>query len=74
MGTRVLKEDFEPGFFVEHFVKDMGIALKEADSMGIRLPGLSMAKELYDGLVKDGHHRSGTQALYLHLKRFSENH
>ncbi len=58
---------------MEHFVKDMGIALKEAGVMKLELPGLKMAKELYDGLVEMKHERSGTQALYLYLRTFAEN-
>jgi 3-hydroxyisobutyrate dehydrogenase len=41
LGPRVLKRDFEPGFYVEHFVKDLGIALEECRRMGIALPGMS---------------------------------
>jgi 3-hydroxyisobutyrate dehydrogenase len=47
MGPRIAKRDFDPGFFVEHFLKDMGIALKEADRMNLSLPGLSLANQLY---------------------------
>ncbi|RLN88007.1 hypothetical protein BBJ28_00003870 [Nothophytophthora sp. Chile5] len=47
MGPRIAKRDFDPGFFVEHFVKDMGIALKEAERMNLSLPGLSLAHQLY---------------------------
>jgi len=68
LGTRILKEDFAPGFFVEHFVKDMGIALKESKAMGLHLPGLEMSLNLYEALMAKGHEKSGTQALYLHLK------
>ncbi len=69
LAPRIIKGDFEPGFFVEHFIKDMGIALVEAKKMGIKLPGLEMAYGLYKKLdeeMKLG--RKGTQALYLVLK------
>ena len=44
----MLKGDFEPGFYVKHFIKDMGIALEEAELMGEEMPGLSLAKSLYE--------------------------
>jgi 3-hydroxyisobutyrate dehydrogenase len=64
LAPRMLKEDFEPGFFVKHFVKDMGIAKSEAQEMGIHTPGLQLAYELYELLVNKGEENSGTQALY----------
>ncbi|MBE0546511.1 MAG: NAD(P)-dependent oxidoreductase [Rubrivivax sp.] len=66
MGPRVLKGDFAPGFFTEHFIKDMGIALAEAQRMKLDLPGLALAKRLYDGLAAKGHGRDGTQVLFKH--------
>lgn len=62
-GPRILKGDFAPGFYVEHFVKDMQIALDEADRMGLILPGLALAKTLYDKLMESGGARNGTQSL-----------
>ena len=67
LAPRILQGDFEPGFFVEHFVKDMGIALQEARRMNLSLPGLALAEQLYLALVAQGHGRSGTQALQLAL-------
>ena len=61
---RVCKNDFNPGFFVEHFVKDMDIALAEANRMGLQTPGLKLARELYGELVATGGARLGTQAIY----------
>ena len=55
-------------FFVEHFVKDMGIALAESKAMGLSLPGLALAEQLYRHLVELGHAKSGTQALILALE------
>lgn len=69
LGPRILKRDFKPGFFVEHFIKDMGIALEEAKRMGIVLPGLALAHQLYLSVQAIGHGRSGTQALMLALER-----
>ena len=69
LGGRIIKGDFAPGFFMEHFIKDMGIALAEAARMGLELPGLAQAKRLYDGLQAEGHGRSGIQALFKHYDR-----
>ncbi|MDQ0341453.1 NAD(P)-dependent oxidoreductase [Lederbergia wuyishanensis] len=60
---RVLKEDYSPGFFIKHFIKDMGIALEEAEKMNLRLPGLELAKKMYDSLAERGEENNGTQAL-----------
>jgi 3-hydroxyisobutyrate dehydrogenase len=68
---RILKRDFAPGFFVEHFVKDMGIALKEAERLNVALPGLALAQQLYISLKAQGHGRKGTQALMLALENLS---
>jgi len=67
-GPRILRRDFDPGFFVEHFVKDMGIALREASRMKLALPGLALAHQLYASLVAKGKGRLGTQALALVLE------
>src|SRR3989442_10660382 len=71
-GPRMLKGDFEPGFFVEHFLKDMEIALAEARRMNLALPGLALARELYVALRAQGAGRKGTQALILALARLSD--
>ncbi|MDQ0860444.1 NAD(P)-dependent oxidoreductase [Bacillus sp. V2I10] len=64
LGPRMLKEDFEPGFYVKHFIKDMGIAIEEADHMKMEVPGLTLAHSLYTELQKKGEGNSGTQALF----------
>ncbi len=64
LAPRIVRGDFAPGFFVKHFVKDMAIALREAEVMGIHLPGLETVKKLYDELVEQGDGNCGTQALY----------
>jgi 3-hydroxyisobutyrate dehydrogenase len=61
---RMLKGNFEPGFYIKHFIKDMQIAIDEAEQMGMEVPGLSLAKSLYGQLVEKGEENSGTQALY----------
>jgi 3-hydroxyisobutyrate dehydrogenase len=72
LAPRVIKRDFAPGFFVEHFIKDMGIALAEADRMNIALPGLALVHQLYIGLRAQGDGKRGTQALMLALERMSK--
>ena len=67
LAPRILAGDFAPGFSVEHFVKDLGIAVAEAERMGLELRGLSLARDLYVHLAAMGHARSGTQALVLAL-------
>ncbi|MCZ6673373.1 MAG: NAD(P)-dependent oxidoreductase, partial [Verrucomicrobia bacterium] len=54
LSPRALKGDFAPGFFVKHFIKDMRIAIESADEMGLELPGLKLAKSLYDKLAAQG--------------------
>jgi 3-hydroxyisobutyrate dehydrogenase len=71
LAPRVLKGDFEPGFIVEHFIKDMGIALSEAQRMQLALPGLALVHQLYLALQAQGHGRRGTQALLLALEHLS---
>ncbi len=71
LGPRMLKRDFEPGFYVEHFIKDMGIALAEAEKMNLCLPGLGLAKQLYESVRAQGYGRKGTQALLLALEAMS---
>jgi 3-hydroxyisobutyrate dehydrogenase len=68
---RMLKGDFEPGFVVEHFVKDMGIALAEARRMNLSLPGLALVQQLYVALMAQGQGRKGTQSLILALASLS---
>lgn len=65
MAPRMIDGDFDPGFFVEHFIKDMRIALDEAAAMNLALPGLALAQQLYQAVVAQGHKKDGTQALIL---------
>jgi 3-hydroxyisobutyrate dehydrogenase len=71
LGPRIMARNFEPGFFVEHFIKDMGIALDEAQRMNIALPGLALAKQLYLAVQAQGYGRKGTHALMLALEQLS---
>jgi 3-hydroxyisobutyrate dehydrogenase len=71
LGPRIINNNFDPGFFVEHFIKDMGIALDEAKRLGLALPGLALAHQLYLAVKAEGHGRDGTHALELALARMS---
>src|SRR5579859_3559170 len=64
MGPRIAKGDFAPGFFIEHFIKDMRIAHEEAAHMRRELPGLDLVRSLYQKLAEQGFTRNGTQALF----------
>jgi len=64
LGPRMLNQDFAPGFFVKHFIKDMTIAADSARSLGLETPGLDLAKKLYHKLAEQGCENDGTQALY----------
>ncbi|WP_071395510.1 NAD(P)-dependent oxidoreductase [Bacillus tuaregi] len=64
LAPRMINGNFMPGFYIKHFIKDMKIALAEADAMGMETPGLSLAKSMYDSLAQRGEEDSGTQALY----------
>jgi 3-hydroxyisobutyrate dehydrogenase len=70
-GPRMMANNFDPGFFVEHFIKDMGIALEESKRMGLAMPGLALAHQLYVALKAQGQGRSGTQSLVLALASLS---
>ena len=63
LAPRILNEDYTPGFFVKHFIKDMKIALDEAKEMDVSFPGLSLSKEMYEEIERKGEGDSGTQAL-----------
>jgi 3-hydroxyisobutyrate dehydrogenase len=71
LGPRIMDRNFEPGFFVEHFIKDMGIALDEAKRMNLSLPGLALANQLYLAVQAQGYGKKGTHALMLALEHLS---
>jgi 3-hydroxyisobutyrate dehydrogenase len=71
LAPRILHRDFEPGFFADHFIKDMGIALDEAGRMGIALPGLALVQQLYLSVRALGYGKKGTQALMLALEHMA---
>ena len=74
LAPKMLQQDFSPGFFVEHFIKDMGLALAAANRMGLLLPGLSVVHKLYQTVQSHGHGRSGTQALLVALEHMAPIH
>jgi 3-hydroxyisobutyrate dehydrogenase len=71
LAPRILRRDFEPGFFVDHFIKDMGISLEEARRMEISLPGLALVNQLYISVKALGFGKKGTQALMLALEKMA---
>lgn len=70
-GPRMMAGNFDPGFFVEHFIKDMGIALEESKRMNLSMPGLALGHQLYVALKSQGHGRDGTHSLMLALASLS---
>jgi 3-hydroxyisobutyrate dehydrogenase len=71
-GPRMMANNFDPGFAVEHFIKDMGIALEESKRMNLSMPGLALAHQLYVALKAQGHGRDGTHSLMLALASLSK--
>lgn len=64
LGPRICRNDYNPGFYIKHFIKDMGIALEEAKRSGLSLPGLALVNQLYISATAMGLDNFGTQALY----------
>jgi 3-hydroxyisobutyrate dehydrogenase len=73
VAPKIVEGDYAPGFMVDHFVKDLGIALEEAEAMNLSLPGLALVKQLYLSLKAHGKGKAGTQALYLVLEKLSSS-
>jgi len=71
LGPRMARGDYAPGFMVEHFLKDLGLALREAAALKLQLPGVELAQRLYEKTRALGHGRSGTQALLLALEELN---
>lgn len=67
LGRRIVAGDYDPGFMITHFIKDMGIALAEAKRMKFTLPGLALAESFYQTAASRGLEKNGTQALYMAL-------
>jgi 3-hydroxyisobutyrate dehydrogenase len=64
LAPRMIKGNFDPGFYVKHFIKDMKIAIDSAEKLSVDMPGLNLAKSLYDRLVNEGGANLGTQSLF----------
>jgi 3-hydroxyisobutyrate dehydrogenase len=71
LGRRIAKGDFEPGFYIKHFIKDMGIALAEAARMNLALPGLALVHQFYKAASAQGFDHLGTQGLFRVLDRLN---
>ena len=71
LGPRIVKGDFNPGFYIKHFVKDMGIALEEARQLKLTLPGLALVNQFYQAAIAQGLEKLGTQGLYKVLDQLS---
>ena len=71
LGPRIVDGNFDPGFFIKHFIKDMGIALKEAKNMNLSLPGLALAYQFYISATAIGFENLGTQGLYKVLAKMN---
>lgn len=69
LAPRMIQGNFDPGFYIKHFIKDMNIALEEAEKMGMETPGLALAQSLYKQLAEQGEENSGTQALYKYWEK-----
>src|SRR5439155_6498784 len=72
LGPKIIDGNFDPGFFVEHFVKDMAVALAEARAMNVALPGLGLVSQMFNAVAAQGYSRSGTHALMLALEKLND--
>lgn len=72
LGPRIIDGNFDPGFFVKHFIKDMDIALTESKQMGMQTPGLTLARQLYQQVADANGTHLGTQAIYLAIEKLME--
>jgi 3-hydroxyisobutyrate dehydrogenase len=72
LGPRMIDRNFEPGFYAEHFIKDMTIALDEARRMKLAMPGLALVAQLFNAVQAQGMGRKGTHALLLALEKLSD--
>lgn len=71
LAPKIVNGDYSPGFSVDNFVKDLGIALEEAEAMRLSLPGLALAKQLYMSILAMGNGALGTQSLYIVLRKLA---
>lgn len=73
-GPRILRGDYEPGFFIKHYIKDMKLAAEAAEEIGAEIPGMELALDLYSELADAGLEEKGTQSLYLLYAPADETH
>jgi len=71
LAPKIVKKDYTPGFSIDNFVKDLTIALEEAEAMRLSLPGLALVKQLYISIQAMGKGSCGNQALYLALEKLA---
>lgn len=69
LAPRMIKGDFQPGFYMKHFIKDMKIAAEEAEAWGLNLPGLRLSLQMYESLADEGYGDNGTQALIKYFEK-----
>ena len=69
MAPRMLASDFAPGFFIKHYIKDMDIALQEAEGFGLHMQVLEEVRKMYVALAQEGKENLGTQALYQYYEQ-----
>jgi len=69
LGPKMVRGDFDPGFFIKHFIKDMGIACEEAEAKSLELPVLQAVRGMYCALAETGFSEDGTQAIIKHYEK-----
>ncbi len=72
LGPKMVQKDFNPGFFIKHFVKDMGLALAEAKKMNLALPGLALANQFYIAAMAMGFGNLGIHGLYQVFEKMND--
>ena len=71
LAPRIIKDNYDPGFYIDHFVKDMKIAIDECKKLNINLPTLNLIEQLYEKLQQENKGKLGTQALILALREIN---
>jgi len=71
LGPRMVRGDWAPGFYIKHFIKDMGIAMEDSKRMGLDLKGLELAMSFYEMARKENYEEDGTQALFKVLSKMN---
>ena len=71
LGPRMVRGDWAPGFYIKHFIKDMGIAMEDSKRMGLDLKGLELAMSFYEMAREENYEEDGTQALFKVLSKMN---